>query len=133
MEGESPALMKLFLTNSGQIKIFICFSLILSLPLLNPFLIADVISLPGTGRYLQLTSLTTLHRNRVPWRWPMPGHILHCPTVRKTKEVGKRLFSTSLEKQMSKRVHNSKNKVPYWNLKYLKRKIVCVDDNFERN
>ena len=62
-------LIKLFLTNLREMKIPISFSLILSLFLShthNLFLKkATLISSSGTGRHLQLTSVATLHRNRM--------------------------------------------------------------------
>ena len=55
--------MKLFLTNLGEIKIAIYFSLVQSLPPSHnrSLMKATLISSRGTGRHLQLTSFVTLH------------------------------------------------------------------------
>ena len=68
--------MKLFLANSGKIQTLTCLFLKpCSCSPSKPFFRTRLISLPGSDRHLQLTSLATLHSNRVHWKWPMPGHI----------------------------------------------------------
>ena len=64
--GNQLDLIMLSLTNSGEIKILNYFPYSFVFLSHKPTLIkATLISSPGTGRYLQLTSHATLHSNSV--------------------------------------------------------------------